>query len=170
MPLWWISLDAPQYPDGIKMYIWVNQITGKDENTIQNINILNHYIGMKYIEPDSIPELRYFPWVIAGLIASGLLIALIKNKPLMFIWIGVLTLLSILGMYDFYSWEYDYGHNLDPHAPIKVEGMAYQPPFIGTKWLLNFKATSWPHGGGIALFLSVVLANLIWILDIFKKK
>ena len=60
-PLWWISLEAPQYPDGIKMYIWVNKITGQDENTIQNINILNHYIGMKYIEPDSIPELKYFP-------------------------------------------------------------------------------------------------------------
>ena len=168
-PLWWISLEAPQYPDGIKMYIWVNKITGQDENTIQNINILNHYIGMKYIEPDSIPELKYFPWVIASLIGTGLLIGFLKWRKVAFVWIAMLTLLSILGLYDFWMWEYDYGHNLDPKAPIKVEGQAYQPPFLGTKWLLNFKATSWPHGGGIALFISVILANLVWLTELRKK-
>ena len=118
-PLWSISLQAPQYPDGIKMFIWVNQITGQDEGTIQNINILNHYIGMKFIEPDSIPELTYFPWVIGCLIGSGLLVALLKNSKLAFVWVVLLTLLSIAGLYDFYMWEYDYGHNLDPKAPIQ---------------------------------------------------
>lgn len=170
MPLWWISLEAPQYPGGIKMFIWVNQITGQDENTIQNINILNHYIGMDYIEPDSIPELKYFPWVIACLIGTGLLIAFFKLRKVAFVWVSMLTILSILGLYDFYLWEYNYGHNLDPKAPIQVEGQAYQPPFIGTKMLLNFKATSWPDGGGIALFLSVIFGNLIWITELRKKK
>lgn len=169
-PLWSISLEAPQYPQGIKMYIWVNQITGQDESTIQNINILNHYIGMKYIEPDSIPELTYFPWVIACLIGTGLLVALLKNSKVAFAWVVILTLLSVVGLYDFYLWEYDYGHNLNPEAPIKVEGQVYQPPFIGSKMLLNFNATSWPHIGGIALFLSVILGNLIWFTELRKKK
>ena len=162
MPLWSISLEAPQYPQGIKMYIWVNQITGEDEHTIQNINILNHYIGMDYIEPDVIPELTYFPWVIGCLIGTGLLIAFLKWRKIAIAWVVVLTVLSVLGLYDFYLWEYNYGHNLDPHAPIQIEGQAYQPPFIGSKMLLNFNATSWPHGGGIALFISVILGNLIW--------
>ncbi len=170
LPLWWIKLEAPQYPGGIKMYIWVNQITGQDESTIQNINILNHYIGMKYIEPDSIPELTYFPWVIGCLIGTGLLIAFLKNRKLAFVWIVLLTVLSVLGLYDFYMWEYNYGHDLNPEAPIQVEGQAYQPPFIGSKMLLNFKATSWPHGGGIALFISVILANLVWITELRKQK
>ncbi len=169
-PLWWISLEAPQYPEGIKMYIWVNQITGESENTIQNINILNHYIGMQYIEPDSIPELTYFPWVIAALIGTGLLVALLNNSKMALVWVSLLTILSILGLYDFYMWEYNYGHNLDPKAPIQVEGQAYQPPFLGTKWLLNFKATSWPHLGGLALFLSVIFGNLLWFTELRKKK
>lgn len=46
-PLWSISLEAPQFPEGINMYIWVNQITGDTESTLQNMNILNHYIGMQ---------------------------------------------------------------------------------------------------------------------------
>ena len=63
-PLWSISLEAPQFPEGINMYIWVNQITGDTESTLQNMNILNHYIGMQKIEPDSIPELQYFPYIV----------------------------------------------------------------------------------------------------------
>ncbi|MDZ7847881.1 MAG: hypothetical protein U5L96_14610 [Owenweeksia sp.] len=65
-PLWQVSLIAPQYPDGVTMYIWINQITGSEPGTLQNINILNHYVGMQKIEPDSIPELSYFPYVVGA--------------------------------------------------------------------------------------------------------
>lgn len=140
------------------MYIWINQITGEDEHTLANINILNHYIGMKYIVPESIPELKYFPKVIAGLLLIGTGVTLSNRWKLMAAFAGLLVILSALGIYDFYLWEYDYGHNLDPSAPIKVEGMAYQPPLIGVKWLLNFKAISFPHVGGMALTLANILA------------
>jgi copper chaperone NosL len=63
-------------------------------------------------------------------------------------------------MGDFYKWEYDYGHNLDlEHAPIKIPGMAYQPPLIGSKKLLNFTATSWPAAGGMLAIAAVLLAG-----------
>lgn len=157
-PLWYIALEAPQYPDGIEMYIWVNKITGKEESTLQNINILNHYIGMQKIEPDSIPELKIFPFIGALLILSGLLVWWRNNPKWMYIWSSALLLLSIAGIFDFYLWEYDYGHNLDEHAPIQVDGMVYQPPLIGSKWLLNFKAISYPHVGGWCLGLGAFLS------------
>lgn len=167
-PLWFISLEAPQYPEGIVMYIHVNKIDGADENTIANVNILNHYIGMKYIVPESIPELTYFPYIIVGLIVTGLIAAFSNKKALVYGWIVALTVLCILGIYDFWLWEYDYGHNLDPNAAIVVEGMTYQPPLFGTKWLLNFKATAYPHVGGIMIGISVLLANLVWFVQ--RKK
>ena len=58
LPLWKISLDAPQYPEGIGMYIWLDSITGVNPHDLANINGLNHYIGMKKIEPES-----YIPWI-----------------------------------------------------------------------------------------------------------
>ena len=167
-PLWYIELEAPQYPEGIVMYIHVNKIDGADDNTIANVNILNHYIGMKYIVPESIPELTYFPYVIIGLIVTGLVAGFSKKKALVYGWIVIFTLLCVVGIYDFYLWEYDYGHNLDPEAPIIVEGMTYQPPLFGTKWLLNFKATSYPHIGGIMMGISVFLANAVWFVQ--RKK
>ena len=75
VPLWNITLEAPQYPNGISMYIWINKITGDSEFTLQNINILNHYVGMKSIEPDSIPELSYFPIIVGVMVLFGVVAA-----------------------------------------------------------------------------------------------
>ena len=70
-PMWRITLIAPQYPKGISMYIYINKIGGDTPGTLQNINILNHYVGMKYIEPDAIPELKYFPYIVLGMVGLG---------------------------------------------------------------------------------------------------
>ena len=161
-PMWRITLEAPQYPEGVTMYIWVNKITGDTPSTIQNINILNHYVGMKYIEPESIPELRYFPYIVIGLVVLGLVAFLSKRPALYLTWTILFVVLAGLGIYDFYLWEYDYGHNLSPDAPIKIPGMAYQPPLFGTKMLLNFKATSLPHWGGVAMGVSIMLGFLAY--------
>lgn len=163
-PLWRITLEAPQYPEGISMYIWINQITGDTPSTLQNINILNHYVGMKYIEPDSIPELQYFPYVITAMALLGFIFGLAGNRKLILTWVVTMVILGILGIYDFYLWEYDYGHNLDPKAAIQVPGMSYQPPVFGSKMLLNFKAISYPYWGGLFLGLSMMLATISFFL------
>jgi len=130
-PLWTIRLEAPQFPEGVEMYIWINKINGMEENTLNSINILNHYIGMQEIVPDMIPELKYFQYVALALIVLGLLAFFIKRKWLSMSWVALYSILVLLAFYDFYLWEYDYGHNLDPNAPIQVPGMVYQPPLIG---------------------------------------
>lgn len=161
-PMWRITLFAPQYPDGVTMYIWINQITGETPGTLQNINILNHYVGMKYIEPDAIPELVYFPYVIMALAALGLLAALLNKGWGYLSWVILFVILAALGMYDFYLWEYDYGHNLSPTAPIKIPGASFQPPLFGTKDILNFVAQSYPHTGGYFAGLAALLAAAAW--------
>jgi len=159
-PLWRITLTAPQYPEGISMYIWINKITGDTPYTLQNINILNHYVGMKFIKPNEFAEFGYFPIVISSTAAIGIIFSFFKRRKLALLFTGMLIVIGSLGVYDFYSWEYDYGHNLSPTAPIKVPGMAYQPPLIGSKMLLNFKAESYPHWGGLAFAGSIVFSFL----------
>lgn len=168
-PLWRITLTAPQYPNGVSMYIWINKITGDTPSTLQNINILNHYVGMKYIEPDSIPELSYFPYVVIGIVVLGLIAAFSGKSKLILAWSILFLILSALAIYDFYLWEYDYGHNLSDTAPIKVPGMAYQPPLFGTKMLLNFKADSYPEMGGIVMGLSILLGFTSYFISKKKK-
>jgi len=95
----------------------------------------------------------------------GLLTALAGKRPLLYAWTGLFVLLSIAGLADFWKWGYDYGHNLDPTAAIRVPGMAYQPPLIGAKQLLNFYATSWPAAGGWALILSLGIGVGLCVLE-----
>jgi copper chaperone NosL len=164
-PIWYIDLEAPQYPEGIGLEIWLTKITGQKPNDLANINGLNHYIGMKEIVPDAIPELKIMPFIIIFLIVFGLISGISGKRSLVYIWIVLFFVIAAVGMYDFYMWEYDYGHNLNPHAAIKIPGMAYQPPLIGSKMLLNFNAISMPHIGSWILVLAVVLAAVALYLD-----
>lgn len=162
VPLWTIQLFAPQYPEGLGMRIHLTTVVGGRPTDLATINQLNHYIGMRVIEPDAIPELHYFPFIVGALIALGLLAAIVGKRGLVIAWLGGLAAFGAAGLADFWRWAYDYGHNLDfEHAIIKVPGMSYQPPIIGSKQLLNFTASSWPAAGAwlaLGAFLLGVLA------------
>lgn len=163
-PMWQIKLMAPQYPDGVTMYIYIDKIGGKTPGTLQNVNILNHYVGMKRIEPESIPELKILPIITYIFIGLALMFSFVNRSWGFLAWFILFGIICVIGMYDFYLWEYDYGHDLDPKAPLVIEGQYYQPPLIGTKTILNFKATSLPHIGGLMAMLSLITALLAWFL------
>ncbi len=165
LPLWTIDLVAPQYPEGLGMEIMVNTIRGQGEWDLQNINGLNHYIGMKEIHPESIRELDLMPWLLGALALFGGLVAATGRRRLLQVWIVTFVLLALAGLVDFYLWGYDYGHDLNPDAAIKVPGMAYQPPLIGSKQLLNFTARSWPGVGGLLAVAALLLGMAALWLD-----
>jgi len=160
-PLWHIGLTAPQYPEGLGFYIWVNRMTGEKPQDLNSINGLNHYIGMKAIVPESFPELRYMPIAVGVLIGLGLLAAAWGHRKALYTWTAVFTAGAVAGLADFWKWGYRYGHDLNPRAAIKIEGMSYQPPLLGGKQLLNFHATSWPGvGGWIAVLVLATAATV----------
>lgn len=166
-PLWNITLEAPQYPDPIGMDIHINKFEDASPNDIKNINIMNHYVGMKDI-PETIPEFSIFPKVAIGMIVLGVIIAFIGKRPLYIGWFTLMLVLGTIAMYDFYQWEYDYGHDLKENAAIKFtdengEPMAYQPPLIGAKMILNFRAISMPRLGAYLMFLGMGLSVLAFI-------
>ena len=167
LPLWTVRLKAPQYPEGLGMNIRINTVEGATEHDLTNINKLNSYIGMKSIDPDSIPELRLMPWIVGGLIVTGLLTAWFGRRRVIYSWTGAFMVIAVAGLVDFWRWEYDYGHDLDMEtAIIKIPGMSYQPPLIGSKQLLNFTAVSLPGSGGLlagaALTLALGASYLAW--------
>ena len=161
-PLWNITLEAPQYPVPLGMNIHINKIVDANPHDVKNINLMNHYVGMKNI-PAHLPEFDVFPPVVITMIILGLLIGLKANYKWYLFWFGLMCVLGIAGMYDFYLWEYDYGHTLNPKAIIKFTNddgtlMAYQPPLFGTKKILNFTAHSYPRLGAYLLFVGMMLS------------
>ena len=166
VPLWQILMWAPQYPEGLEMKIWINTISGD----VRIISALNHYIGMKHIEVAMFPEFGYMIYIVGFIIGLGVLTALINKRFMLWIYLGSIVSAGVGALVDFYLWGYDYGHNLDPKAPIVVPGMAYQPPLIGTKQLLNFTAFSGPDTGGWIFLISGLLVAGMLAFEIFSTK
>lgn len=179
-PLWKITLVAPQYPEPLGMYIHIDRLAdGVEFNDVQNIDLLNHYIGMahlpsvenvkrKVVEP--FIEFTIMPIAVAALVLLGIVFGFIGNQKLYLWWVIILSILGIAGMYDFYIWLYDYGHNLDPNAIMKIidpvtgKLMAYQPPIFGFKQMLNFEVYSYPAMGVNFIVLSAGMVLLAFFL------
>lgn len=167
-PLWNIMLGAPQYPDPLGMNIYIQGIQGVEEFDIQNIDGLNHYIGMKTIpKVEEMWEFEVFPIVVGVMAALGVIIGILgflsKVSYKWFLgWFILMSILGVLGMYDFNLWLLDYGTDLDPNAIMAYthpDGtpMTYKPPLIGYQKMLNFDVDSWPSTGGYLLFVGMFL-------------
>lgn len=159
-PLWRIDLSAPQYPEGLTLKIYPHKIGGD----VEVVNGLNHYIGMRTLHTEDFFEFIILPYLIGTFALFGLLTWLVNRRWFFYVWTVSFVLFGIIAMFDFYRWQYNYGHNLDPAAPIVVPGMAYQPPFIGFKQLLNFGVWSFPDVGGyIFLITGLLLVVGAWM-------
>ena len=166
-PMWNIRLGAPQYPEPLGIDIYVNGLQGESEFDLQNIDGLNHYIGMKTLpKQEDMWEFSIFPIVVIGMSLLGALIGILgfigKLSHNWFLsWLILMSILAGLGIYDFNQWLVDYGSDLDPNAIMKLlnaDGtpMKYNPPLLGHKKLLNFDAYSYPRLGGIMLGIGMI--------------
>jgi copper chaperone NosL len=166
LPLWRIDLIAPQYPEGLYMLIYASKLGGN----VEIINGLNHYIGMRELYADDFPEFTFLPYVLGGFALLGILVAWLNKSGWYEMYVILFLLFCVLAMVDFYRWEYDYGHNLNPQAAIIVPGMSYQPPLIGVKQLLNFTAYSFPSFGGYFMVVTALLLVTGFVLQWKKDK
>ncbi|CAL66384.1 hypothetical protein [Christiangramia forsetii] len=178
-PLWNIMLGAPQYPDPLGMDIYISGIQGVQEFDIQNIDGVNHYIGMQKIpKPEEMWEFNIFPLVIGSMAALGVILGILgsfgKINYWWFLgWLILMSILGVLGMYDFNAWLTDYGTNLDPHAIMKMTNpdgspMSYKPPLFGHQKMLNFDVDSFPALGGYLLFAGMLLTLIAFFVGKFE--
>jgi len=159
VPMWRIELEAPQYPEGLVLQLYANKIGGD----VEIINGLNHYIGMATLHSENFFEFKILSYIVVGFALLSLLLIFIAKRKAVRTFFIFYMLFVVLAAIDFYRWNYEYGHNLNPNAAIKVPGMSYQPPLIGYKQLLNFGAYSIPDTGGWMLTAAGILLFFIVI-------
>lgn len=163
VPLWRIELNAPQYPEGLMLLIYPHKLGG----SVDIINGLNHYIGMKTLHEKDFAEFRYLPGIIIFFSIAFAFVGILGKRRWMNLLLGLFIAFGVIAMADFWRWEYNYGHDLNPDAAIRIPGMAYQPPLIGFKQLLNFGAYSVPDIGGL-LFIAVGV--ILFLLVIWEAR
>jgi hypothetical protein len=162
-PLWNLTMFAPQYGDGLRLDIYSYKLEGGNRGQdLKEINLLNHYIGMRDLAPDDFTEFKWMPFVL-GILALLFLRAVVVGRMLDLV--DGIALFGYFGLFSLWSFAYKlyrYGHDLAPTAPVKVD--PFMPPLFGGQQLANFEVYSYPGlaswallGSGIALLLAVSL-------------
>jgi len=167
-PLYDMTMFAPQYPEGLRLHIYSYKLDGGNAGQdVREINVLNHYIGMKDLEVEDFTEFKWIPFVV-GIFGLLFLRSAVLGKVSHLV--DVLVLYLYFGLFSLWSFAYKmywYGHNLDPKAAVRVD--PFMPPLFGYKQLANFEVYSYPALGSYALgavalclLLATVLAWREW--------
>lgn len=165
-PLWRISMEAPQYPNGLYMDIYAYTVEGGNNGQhIQEINTLNHYIGMRTLYREAISDLDWIPFALGVLCIFGLRVAAIGNVSHLVDLVVMTSYVSAFAFGRFVYTLYVFGHNLKPDAPVKVPG--FMPAVFGTKQIANFTTHSWPELG--SFFMAIFALGTVGVLAYHLK-
>ena len=160
-PLWRISMEAPQYPAGLYMDIYAYTVEGgNDGQHLQEINTLNHYIGMRTLDREAMSDLDWLPFALGALMVFALRVAAIGNVSALVDLVVVTTYVSVFAFGRFVYTLYIFGHHLKPDAPVKVPG--FMPAVLGSKQIANFTTHSFPSAG--SYFLAVFAIGTVLVL------
>jgi nitrous oxidase accessory protein len=156
LPLWKMTLLAPQYPGGLEMTAYGDRFDG----AVREINILNHYIGMRPIDDAEVAEMDIFRPAIYATVAALLILALLPLPH----WLKVIESVAIwllpLGfLADLQWWLYRYGHSMDPLAPLRMPG--FTPKVIGETTVMNFRNVASVEVGFWLIVAAAVAVSLL---------
>ncbi|HEX3235669.1 MAG TPA: hypothetical protein VHR41_15840 [Gemmatimonadales bacterium] len=164
LPLWGMTLVSTQYPEGLRMVVYSNHIRGD----IDEINALNHYIGMTRIRDGFFPELRLLPLGL-GLVAVGCLFAALVRR----IWADLLPLTLMIAIAGYGLWSmahrlYQFGHDLDPTAAIRIA--PFTPPMLGQNQIAQFATYSYFSWGTFLALGAGGLVTLALVADLATRR
>ena len=148
LPLWTLTMKAPQYPGGLRLHAYGSAMTGD----VTEINILNHYIGMPPVEAPAL-ETSLFPFGVAVLAALCLLSPL--HRWLRRLAIAATAATPIVILADLQWRLYTFGHTLNPKAPIRLK--PFTPLVIGQASMGNFVSSGMVAWGFVCLVLAAVV-------------
>jgi hypothetical protein len=168
-PLWTMSFQSNQYPDALKLAIHINYLEGQKtqmRDDLREINSLNHYIGMRPLLESDFSEFLWLPFMVGFFILATLRAAVFGCLRDL-VDIGVLYIyFGMFSAWTFYGRLYEYGHNLNPEAAIKVP--PFTPPFFGQVQIANFWVESFPGGGTVALGLYGLFLIVAFMIALHK--
>jgi hypothetical protein len=162
-PLWNITLEAPQYPDSLTLDIYSYKLEGGNEGQhIDEINVLNHYIGMQPISREDMTDLDWIPFALGFLVILTLRVAAIGSVRSLIDLLVINLYFSLFSLARFVVKLYNYGHELNPRAPITVD--PFMPAVFGSKQIANFTTLSYPRMGTVylAIYATGLVVLVLW--------
>jgi hypothetical protein len=155
LPYWRLNLAAPQFPKGLIVDIYVNDMTGD----VELLEGLNHYVGLPGFDEGATLERQIAIagiLAIVGTLAAGLFI---HSKWIVLFTLPALTF-PLVFLADLQYWLWHYGHSLDPLAPFASAVGEFTPPVLGPSKIAQFDTMALPHVGLLMAFAATALVIL----------
>lgn len=153
LPYWRMEMNAPQYPSGLSMTIYVNDVQGD----IQEVDNLNHYIGMRPLS-----EAGQFERSMAVIAVTSLIFLVVASifihNPCALLLTWPVILYPVIFLLDLWFWMRKFGTELDPKAPFSGAIEPFVPPILGEGVVGQFKTNAiWESGLWMAAGASVLI-------------
>ncbi|TYL36463.1 hypothetical protein CV102_21800 [Natronococcus pandeyae] len=170
LPMWRITLEAPQYPDGLFVELYAYP---RLEGDVAETQGLNRYVGFYYPDPVyldpnydvhpkaiEVPEWSIGPLAFVAVAAAGVFVALaptVRKLKLGLTCQLVGTMAVFVTMFALIQYRlYQAGHALDPDAPMRgIDG--FTPPLLGTYEIANISGLAWFGPGGYLALVAITL-------------
>ena len=149
---WSLTLNAPQYPDGLEVTIYTHKVTGD----VSEVDGLNHYIGMMPLAEAAEFERSIAGPAIAIIVLLGAFAALLRHRwaPMLAV---PIVLFPIVFAADLYFWLYRAGHDLDPTAALSSSIDPFTPAIWGEGIVGQFSTIAY---FGVGFYIAVIAAVL----------
>ncbi len=163
LPLWNMEFWSYQYPDGLELNIYSHKLeSGDDGAHLAEINILNHYIGMRALEAEDFTEFKWIPMAMVIFMFVALRSAVFGVMGKLVDAFFLFLYFSAYSLFAFGYRLYSYGHNLDSKAAVQIE--PFTPPLFGYNEVGQFKVWSYPDTGAYCLMAFPLLLLLaVWL-------
>jgi hypothetical protein len=163
LPLWNLTMFAQQYPQGLRLDIYSHTLVGGNGGQdVKEINILNHYIGMRDLAIEDFTEFKWMPFVLGGLALLYLRAVVLGTVKEL---VDATVVFFYFGAFSLWSFGYKlflYGHDLAPTAAVKVP--PFMPPMFGYRKIANFEVYSYPKSGSYVLAgVVLLLLGALWL-------
>ncbi|MFZ2359342.1 MAG: cytochrome C [Anaerolineae bacterium] len=162
LPYWEMTLFAPQYPKGLTVQAFLNDIQGD----VGEIDGLNHYIGMRPLAEAATFEKSISIIGVAVLALLVLAAVFVHNR-----WAALLALPALLFpvifLLDLQFWLANFGTNLDPTAALSSSVKPFVPKVLGVGMIAQFKTEAGPAAG---LWLAIVASFLVLLGLYFHRR
>lgn len=157
-PLYQMTLYSNQFPDGLVLKIYSHTLEGgqtANRDDVREINTLNHYIGMRPLLESDFSEFKWLPFGLGAIALLGLRAVVIGKMSKLVDLVVMFLYFSLFSLWSFAHRLYQYGHVLDPSAPVKVK--PFTPPVFGMQQIANFTVFNYPGLGTYLITASLLL-------------
>jgi hypothetical protein len=164
MPMYQMTLVSNQFPDGLELHIYAAKLEGgstPNRDDLREINTLNHYIGMRPLLESDFSEFKWLPLAVGAFALLALRALVIGKMSKLVDTVVLFVYFGLFSLWSFHRRLYEYGHNLDPMASVKVK--PFTPPLFGTQQIANFSVTNLPEiGSYLMIAFAVCLIAAVW--------